>query len=65
DPHAGHPAASQPGGGSPASPRIDLDELLGPLPEDAFTKPRPRAIRRAAARAGQPGWLTGKAAQAY
>ena len=36
-----------------------------PDPRDAFTKARPRAARRAAARAGQPGWLTGKAAEAY
>jgi hypothetical protein len=64
DPHADYPGASQPGTG-PASGPVDLDELLGPLPEDAFTKPRPRAERRAAARAGQPGWLTGKAAAAY
>ena len=64
DPHPGHPGASQPGGG-PASGRPDLDELLGPDPRDAFTKARPRAERRAAARAGQPGWLTGKAAEAY
>ncbi|MGH3399907.1 MAG: DUF222 domain-containing protein, partial [Streptosporangiaceae bacterium] len=63
---AGQPGeASQPGGGSPATAKPDLDELLGPLPEDAFTRNRPRAVRRAAARAGQPGWLTGKAAGAY
>jgi hypothetical protein len=64
DPHPDHPGTSQPGGG-PASGRPDLDELLGPDPRDAFTKARPRAARRAAARAGQPGWLTGKAAAAY
>ncbi|MGH3397387.1 MAG: HNH endonuclease, partial [Streptosporangiaceae bacterium] len=64
-PQADDPAASQPGDTGPASPKVDLDELLGPLPEDAFTPDRPRALRRAAARAGQPGWLTGKAALAY
>src|ERR1700728_2364689 len=64
DPHPGHTGTSQPGGGL-ASGRPDLDELLGPDPRDAFTKARPRAARRAAARAGQPGWLTGKAAEAY
>jgi Domain of unknown function (DUF222)/HNH endonuclease len=70
DPHEDHPDPSQPGEGSQpsggsASGRPDLDELLGPDPRDAFTRPRPRAVRRAAARAGQPGWLTGKAAEAY
>jgi hypothetical protein len=64
DPHASGPGTSEPGSG-PAFGRPDLDELLGPDPRDAFTKPRPRAARRAAARAGQPGWLTGKAAEAY
>jgi Domain of unknown function (DUF222) len=62
---AGHPGeAAQPFGGK-ASAKPDLDELLGPDPRDVFTRPRPRALRRAAARAGQPGWLTGKAASAY
>jgi Domain of unknown function (DUF222)/HNH endonuclease len=69
-PHPDHPGASQPGAGSqPAdghsSARPDLDELIGPDPRDPFARPRPRAARRAAARAGQPGWLTGKAAAAY
>ncbi len=62
---AGQPGAgSQPAGG-PASTRPDIDELIGPDPRDPFGRPRPRAARRAAARAGQPGWLTGKAATAY
>ncbi len=64
DPPGGNSGDSQPGGG-PSSGKPDLDELIGPDPRDAFTRPRPRAARRAAARAGQPGWLTGKAAAAY
>ncbi len=69
-PYPDHAGAGRPGGGSqpggdPASARPDLDELIGPDPRDALTRPRPRALRRAAARAGQPGWLTGKAAAAY
>ncbi len=64
DPPADDSGDSQPGGG-PSSGKPDLDELIGPDPRDAFTRPRPRAARRAAARAGQPGWLTGKAAAAY
>ncbi len=70
DPYSDHPSAGQPGAGSqsrggPAAARPDLDELIGPDPRDPFARPRPRAARRAAARAGQPGWLTGKAAAAY
>ncbi len=70
DPYPDHPGAGQPGDGSqpgrgPASAKPDIDELIGPDPRDPFGRPRPRAARRAAARAGQPGWLTGKAAAAY
>ncbi len=70
DPYPDHPGAGQPGEGSqarggPSSARPDIDELIGPDPRDPFGRPRPRAARRAAARAGQPGWLTGKAAAAY
>ena len=62
------PAPAQPP--SPAAvpalgPGPTCDELIGPDPRDPFARPRPRAARRAAARAGQPGWLTGKAAAAY
>src|SRR6185312_11466071 len=60
--------ADHPGGG-PASAKPDLDEVLWPDPFHKLTRPDPAAARRAAARqavgAGEPGWLTGKAAEAY
>src|SRR6185437_9067600 len=51
------------------SVKPDLDEVLWPDPFHKLTRPNPAAARRAAARqaagAGEPGWLTGKAAEAY
>jgi hypothetical protein len=40
------------------------ERLRDEQPGDAFTRPEPAAERRAAG-AGEPGWLSGKAAQAY
>jgi hypothetical protein len=74
---AGHPGADQHGDGTgtsksddggSASGKPDLDEVLWPDPFHKLTRPDPAAARRAAAAragAGQPGWLTGKAAEAY
>jgi hypothetical protein len=38
---------------------------FAPDPQDLFSWPDPRAARSFAAGAGEPGWLTGKAAEAY
>ena len=46
---------TRPGTGSP----------FAPDPQELFSWPDPRAARSFAAGAGEPGWLTGKAAAAY
>ena len=56
------PAAAVPGR---AAPGPGEGSPFWPDPQDLFSWPDPRAARRFAAGAGEPGWLTGKAAEAY
>ncbi len=59
--------AGCPGGGSPGlgGARPGQGSPFWPDAQDLFSWPDPRAARRFAAGAGEPGWLTGKAAEAY
>ena len=63
DPSGGEPSGG--GGPGPGSARPGEGSPFWPDPQDLFSWPDPRAARRFAAGTGEPGWLTGKAAEAY
>ena len=63
DPPGGEPSGE--GGPGPGSARPGEGSPFWPDPQDLFSWPDPRAARRFAAGTGEPGWLTGKAAEAY
>jgi HNH endonuclease len=68
EPGVGDPLAGEPSGGGgpgPGSARPGAGSPFWPDPQDLFSWPDPRAARRFAAGAGETGWLTGKAAEAY
>jgi hypothetical protein len=71
DPSGGDPSSGEPGGardgGAPGLRRTrpGAGSPFAPDPRELFTWPDPRAARSFAAGAGEPGWLTGKAAEAY
>ena len=67
-PPGGEPPGGEPcggGGPGPGSARPGEGSPFWPDPQDLFSWPDPRAARRFAAGTGEPGWLTGKAAEAY
>ena len=63
EPSGGEPSGG--GGPGPGSARPGEGSPFWPDPQDLFSWPDPRAARRFAAGTGEPGWLTGKAAEAY
>ena len=63
EPSGGEPSGG--GGPGPGSAPPGEGSPFWPDPQDLFSWPDPRAARRFAAGTGEPGWLTGKAAEAY
>ena len=63
EPPGGEPSGG--GGPGPGSARPGEGSPFWPDPQDLFSWPDPRPPRRFAAGTGEPGWLTGKAAEAY
>ena len=51
--------------GQSGSARAGADSPFWPEPDELFSRPDRRAARHCAAGAGETGWLTGKAAEAY